>query len=100
MKVVITQFAQTKLKEIYLYHKIEITLIVVNNIKSTILNNIKLLVNNQKIGAEDEYLKPFKLGHRKLVVGNYKIVYRFTNSIIYITDIFDSRQDPKKQSTN
>ncbi len=100
MKIVITKFAQTKLKEIYLYYKIKTTLTVANNIKSKILNNIKLLVNNQEIGAEDEYLKSLKLGHRKLIVSNYKIVYRLTNNIIYITDIFDSRQDPTKQSTN
>ncbi len=100
MKIVITKFAEFKLKEIYLYYIREATITVAKAIKNKILHKIKLLIDNQKIGTEDEYLKHLNLGHRKLIEGNYKIVYRFTDSIIYITDIFDSRQDPKKQSTN
>ncbi len=35
-------------------------------------------------------------GHRYLVDGNYKIIYKKISEGILITDVFDTRQDPKK----
>ena len=37
-----------------------------------------------------------KTKYRYLVEGNYKIIYTFTNGIIYIRSVFDCRQDPDK----
>jgi plasmid stabilization system protein ParE len=37
-----------------------------------------------------------KEGHRYLVSGNYKIIYKEVNEGILITDVFDTRQDPQK----
>jgi len=34
--------------------------------------------------------------YRRLVEGHYKIIYRIEDEYIYITDIFDSCQDPDK----
>lgn len=34
--------------------------------------------------------------HRRIIEGHYKIIYRVEGQAIYITDIFDSRQDPNK----
>ena len=31
-----------------------------------------------------------------LKVGNYKIIYKIQTNTIYITDVFDTRQDPDK----
>ena len=98
MKIVITDFAEAKLKEIFLYYKREATLTIAKKIKRKIFNKIKLTIDNPLIGTEDNYLKHLSLGHRNLIEGNYKIVYRLSDNIIYITDIFDSRQDPDKQS--
>ena len=48
---------------------------------------------------EDEFLIYLNKNHKRLVTGNYKIIYYFDSSenIIYVTDIFDSRQDPQKE---
>ncbi len=35
-------------------------------------------------------------GHRYLVKGNYKIIYKEIPEGLLITDVFDSRQDPIK----
>jgi hypothetical protein len=35
-------------------------------------------------------------GHRYLVKGNYKIIYKEIQEGLLITDVFDSRQDPIK----
>jgi toxin ParE1/3/4 len=48
------------------------------------------------IGAIEENLIELKQQHRYLVEGNYKIIYRLINNDIYITDIFDCRQNPEK----
>jgi len=44
----------------------------------------------------DDYLEHLQMGHRRLVQSHYKIIYRIEGNTIYITDIFDSRQDPAK----
>jgi mRNA-degrading endonuclease RelE of RelBE toxin-antitoxin system len=38
------------------------------------------------------------LQHRRLIVGNYKIIYLIEDDVVYISDIFDTRQDPKKMN--
>lgn len=41
-------------------------------------------------------LKQLGEGHRYLIKGNYKIVYKEVDEGILITDVFDTRQDPRK----
>ncbi len=38
--------------------------------------------------------------HKRLICGNYKIIYYYNqkDNIVYVTDIFDSRQDPLKEN--
>jgi toxin ParE1/3/4 len=46
------------------------------------------------IGQEELSLSILNLGHRYIVKGNYKIVYRVINNYILVVTIFDTRQDP------
>ena len=55
---------------------------------------------NQQSGQEEETLKFLQEGHRYLLQGNYKIIYKLKNNTAHITDVFDSRQDPKKLKNN
>ena len=97
MKIKITEKAEDGLKKIYHYYKREASITIAKRIKNTILKRIKILKDYEELGSVDEHLKYLHLGHRKLTEGNYKIVYRAEKDIIYITDIFDTRQDPDKQ---
>ena len=54
------------------------------------------LLTNPSMGQQEEYLEHLGLGHRRVIDGNYKIIYRVEGENIYITYIFDSRQDPAK----
>ncbi|MEQ9232325.1 MAG: type II toxin-antitoxin system RelE/ParE family toxin [Cyclobacteriaceae bacterium] len=45
---------------------------------------------------EEEYLDHLGKGHRRVIEGLVKIIYRIEGDIIYITDFFDTRQDPSK----
>ncbi len=57
-----------------------------------------LLKEFPKMGQIEENLESLGLGHRYLIEGNYKIIYRIQGKIISITDIFDTRQDPEKMT--
>jgi len=65
-------------------------------IRTQILDKADTLLLHPHQGQAEPYLMHLKLEHRRLVQGNYKIIYRIVGEIIYITDIFDSRQEPKK----
>ena len=97
MKIEITEKAEERLKEIYQYYKREASIVVAKRIKDDILKRIKTLKDYKELGPVDEHLQYLNLAHRKLTQGNYKIVYRIEKKIIYITDIFDTQQDPDKQ---
>ena len=48
------------------------------------------------MGQREEYLEHLGQSHRRIIEGNYKIIYRIDGDMIYVTDIFDTRQDPGK----
>ena len=47
-------------------------------------------------GTIDEILEKLNEGHRYLVEGNYKIIYKIVYSTVFITGVFDTRQEPNK----
>jgi toxin ParE1/3/4 len=65
-------------------------------IRDKILDAADTLLVNPLAGQEEPYLEHLGLQHRRIIEGHYKIIYRITDNYIYITDIFDSRQDPTK----
>ena len=65
-------------------------------IRNRILDAADTLLLQPQLGQKEPYLEHLSLEHRRLIEGNYKIIYRVIGEYIYITDIFDSRQDPDK----
>jgi len=53
------------------------------------------LSNQPFKGQEEPCLLNLKQGHKRLIEGNFKIIYLIANDIIYITDFFNTRRDPK-----
>jgi plasmid stabilization system protein ParE len=91
-----TNFALSELKNIFLYHQMVAGKRVANKIKKSIFSSTKKLNKQPLIGAIEENLKDLNQGHRYLVEGNYKIIYLIINESIFITDVFDCRQNPEK----
>ncbi len=91
-----TNFAVSELKKIYRYHKMAAGDRVAENIKKSVFSAVKLLVRQPELGMIEENLKDLNEGHRFLLEGNYKIIYKVSGNEIYITDVFDCRQDPVK----
>ena len=96
MKVVITGFAKLQLKEIYGYYATEASESVALKIVNKILDEIARIERHPNIGTQETYLNSLHLHHKYLVIDNYKIIFRKEAETLFITDIFDCRQDPKK----
>ena len=95
-QVIWTYFATLELKNIFLYYKLIASETIAEKIKKSILNATKKLPKRPLIGQIEENLIELKQEHRYLVEGNYKIIYRVIGKDIYITDVFDCRQNPQK----
>ena len=96
MKLSYTGQALAGLQECLDFFPPEVPAGKVNKIRDGILAKAEKLLSNPHIGQQEEYLEHLGKGHRRVIEGNYKIIYRIEGEAIYITDIFDSRQDPSK----
>lgn len=95
-QIIWTNFAISELKNIFLYYRMVAGDKVAVKIRKSIFNSTKPLIKHPFIGSIEENLIDLKQEHRYLVEGNYKIIYRVDKNNIYITDIFDCRQNPSK----
>jgi toxin ParE1/3/4 len=96
MKIIWSDFASVTLAEIYKYHKLYVSEQVARKIKSNIFSATKQLQKHPHSGQIENTLEQLEGGHRYLVEGNYKIIYKKVSEGMLITDVFDTRQDPKK----
>ena len=99
-KVVVTHFALHQIKSIYDYYCFHASVRVAKKIKSEIIFAIKSLKQKEVEWQEDEFLVEFNKNHKRLVCGNYKIIYYYNSNenLVYVTDVFDSRQDLCKEN--
>ena len=96
MKLVYTEQALFSLEEVLSFMAPKITREKLTKIKDEILNAADTLLLHPLQGQKEPFLEHLGLGHKRLIVSHYKIIYRIIGEYIYITDIFDSRQDPDK----
>jgi plasmid stabilization system protein ParE len=96
MKITFSEVAIAQLKDIYNYYKSYASLKIAQSIKEKILSSVKLLKRYPKLGGEELTLTHLNRGYRRMVVGNYKIVYRIIDESIFVDAIFDARQAPEK----
>ncbi|MGY5845994.1 type II toxin-antitoxin system RelE/ParE family toxin [Salegentibacter sp. HM20] len=98
MEIFWTDFAIQNLKEIIDYHNKVAGPSVSIKIQTDIFTAVKHLIKNPEMGVIEPYLKGFPVIYRYILSKNYKIIYRIENRKIFITDIFDTRQNPNKIS--
>lgn len=65
-------------------------------LKREVDQQVKQLLIRPLAGAFEPELEHLGAEHRRVVVGPFKIIYRLTTNAVYVTDIFDSRRDPKE----
>ncbi|MBL0127412.1 MAG: type II toxin-antitoxin system RelE/ParE family toxin [Flavobacteriales bacterium] len=61
-----------------------------------VLEEAKRLIQWPNAGQVEVWMEGREHVYRRLVVGNFKVIYRVDDEVIYVTDIFDARQDPSK----
>jgi plasmid stabilization system protein ParE len=61
-----------------------------------IFEKTDLLVFNPFIGQSESALEEIGQTSRYLVEGSYKIIYQIEDKVVTITDIFHTKQDPRK----
>jgi toxin ParE1/3/4 len=94
-KIYWTDSAKSRLRDIYTFYKLVAGVQVAQNIKSRIFEKAQLLSENPQLGSIELGLDYLGLGHRYLVSGNFKIIYLLQGSNVFITDVFDTRQNPE-----
>ena len=99
MKVIITNSARQSLRNIYEYYKALGNGKKGRKIRTKITKHALKLKEFPNLGRKEEYLEHLGLDHKYLVVDTYKIIYRIDGQFVYITDIFDTRQDSKKMKS-
>lgn len=100
MKIFWSDFASEMLKEIYEYLKENASKKIAKRIKNEILDTTKQLEKFGKSGQIEPTLEKLNEGHRYLVKGNYKIIYKEIYEGILITDVFHTKQNPTKLQRN
>jgi len=98
MTIVYTEQSLNSLQDL-IYFLIEeqgIPLETTIKLRGELFDKTEKLINQPYLGQIEEYLEHLDKGHRRLIHEHIKIIYRVEKNIIYITDFFDSRQDPLK----
>lgn len=98
MQVEITRFARLQLMEIYNYYKLKASERIALQITHKILDSVEELGSLRGIGSIEPNLAHLHGNYKYIVCGNYKIIFRAIEDVVYVTDIFDCRQDPLKIS--
>ena len=96
MNVFWTKFALNSLSAIYKYYKVNVSLTIATNIRDGILSSTNQLEKHSLSGQIEVNLLDLEKGHRYIIRGNYKIIYMIQNRNVYVTDVFDTRQNPDK----
>ena len=96
LKVLWLKSARNELRAIRQYYKDTAGVNVGHKITHGLKVYVDILKTHPEIGQEEESLKYLKKGHRYLVKGNYKVIYRNINNAIFIIDVFDTRLNPTK----
>ena len=96
MNIIWSDFASETLREIHKYYREHAGEPIARRIKTNIFAATRQLLKHPQSGQIEKTLEQLNEGHRYLVEGNYKIVYKLVTEGVLITDVFDTRQDPKK----
>ncbi len=96
MKLVYSEQALSSLEETLAFIAPKVSPEKVIEFRDRILNKADTLLLHPFSGQKELFLENLGLGHRRLVEDHCKIIYRVDGEYIFITDIFDSRQDPDK----
>ena len=98
MRLQVAEYAATRLDDIWDYYAEEAGERVADKITKKIVDDIDWLLLHPRGGQVEPLLDHLGLDHRRKVSGNYKIIFRIIDDLIFVSDPFDTRQDPEKMA--
>ena len=98
MKVIYTDQAIISLEESIRFYIEDqgLPLEKIDSLIDVLFNRADSLGQNPNLGQYEDYLEHLHQGHRRLVEGHFKIIYKVEPEHIIVTDFFDTRQDPEE----
>ena len=98
MRLVFTEQAQQSMNNSFLFLMKEQGLPAekIEEFRERIKLSVRQLLKNPYLGQQEIRLAHLQKNHRRLIESNFKIIYFIEQETVYITDIFDTRQDPTK----
>ena len=96
IKILWTEEAIARLKDIFDYYSEEATVRIAQKLVIEIVDYADILISHPELGAIEELPKGRKNKYHYLVCKNYKIIYWKGKNIISIATVFDTRRNPKK----
>lgn len=96
VKVLWSDTALTQLQDIFEYYSFKASNAVARKVIKGIVKKSILLEANPLIGTIEPLLAARPFEYRFIVEKNYKVIYRFNDSIAYVVAVFDCRQNPEK----
>ena len=69
----------------------------ISSIFKRIFDRIDGLTQTLSISQKEFFMPGSEKEYRRIVESHFKIIYYLENDTIFITDLFDSRQDPKNR---
>lgn len=101
-RIVWSKFAQFQLDVIFNYYAERVSSSLAKKIMRQIRDDVSQLEINPFIRKREELLSHRTQDYRLLIVNNYKVVYTVDqqDGIVKVSDVFDTRQNPKKLKRN
>ena len=65
-------------------------------LRRKLLSRADSLALNPYIGQFEIYLDHLEEDHRRIIEGQYKIIYYIEDDKVFISDFFNTREDPSK----
>ena len=94
MKVEWSKHALKEIRRIFSWLESEAGGKTARRIVKALYNHADILATNPRIGQREELLDGLPVEFRRLVDGNYKIVYTIDGTIVVIVDVWDCRRNP------
>ena len=95
-EIVWTKIALVNTRKIHRFYIKTANKEVADKIVRQIFNYVKSLNHSSFIGQSEGLLNFLNKDYRYIVLDHCKIIYKVEKNIVYITHVFDTRQNPKK----
>lgn len=96
VKILWSDLALSHLEDIFDYHKTVASASVAKKLVKSIIETTLKLEINPLLGVKEPLLENRPFEYRFLIQKNYKIIYRFSESTVFVAAVFDARQNPEK----